>query len=257
MRLASAIHKTFRCIEALARSPAGLTVSEVAGVAGFSRPAATRLLDGLLTDAIVIRDAKTKRYRLSLRLYEWATTAVQASMPINIARKEFIKLSMELHSECNFIVIEETDAVRLERSEAIDGVALNRPVPARRVWFQTATGKAIVAFSEPGVTKQIMERTARRKDIEPFHPDELLAELQQIRARGFATTVGVRPEGYVSVGVPVLGHSGYATAAVGSFMPIADLETEEGAARVALMKATASRVSHYLGYETEIDALVS
>ena len=68
--MASAIHKTFKCIEALARSPAGLTVSEVASVAGFSRPAATRLLDGLLADTIVIRDPKSKRYRLGLRLYD-------------------------------------------------------------------------------------------------------------------------------------------------------------------------------------------
>ena len=255
--MASAIQKTFKCIEALARSPGGLTVSEVASVAGFSRPAATRLLDGLLTDAIIIRDPKSKRYRLGLRLYEWSTTALQASMPINLARKEFIKLSMELHSECNFIVIEDTDAVRLERSEAIDGVALNRPVPARRIWFETATGKAIVAFSEPSLIKQVMERTGKRKDVTAWDASEMMDELQQIRQRGFASTLGIRPEGYVSVGVPVIGQSGFATAAIGSFMPISDLESEEGGARIGLIKATASRVSHYLGYETEIEALVS
>jgi DNA-binding IclR family transcriptional regulator len=255
--LASAIHKTFKCIEALARSSAGLTVSEVASVAGFSRPAATRLLDGLLADTIVIRDPKSKRYRLGLRLYEWSTTALQSSMPINIARKEFIKLSMELHGECNFIVMEDTDAVRLERSEAIDGVALNRPVPARRIWFETATGKSIVAFSEPSLIKQVMERTAKRKDVQDWDAGEMLDELQLIRDRGFATTLGVRPEGYVSVGVPVIGQNGFATAAIGTYMPVSDLESEAGAARVAIVKATASRVSHYLGYETEADQLLS
>jgi DNA-binding IclR family transcriptional regulator len=178
-------------------------------------------------------------------------------MPINIARKEFMKLSMDLHSECNFIVMEDTDAVRLERSEAIDGVALNRPVPARRVWFETATGKAIVAFTEPAQIKQIMDRTARRKDVTDWDAAELLDELRLIRDRGFATTVGVRPEGYVSVGVPVIGQTGFATASIGSFMPVTDLESEEGANRVAMMKATASRVSHYLGYETEADQLLS
>jgi DNA-binding IclR family transcriptional regulator len=255
--LASAVHKTFKCIEALARSPGGLTVSEVASVAGFSRPAATRLLDGLMADTIIIRDPKSKRYRLGLRLYEWATTALQSSMPINIARKEFIKLSMELRSECNFIVIEDTDAVRLERSEAIDGVALNRPVPARRVWFQTATGKAIVAFTEPVQIKQVMDRTTRRKDVEDWDAAEMLDELQLIRDRGFATMTGVRPEGFISIGVPVIGQSGFATAAIGSFMPLGDLESERGASHVSTMKAAASRVSHYLGYETETDRLLS
>jgi IclR family KDG regulon transcriptional repressor len=255
--LASAIQKTFKCIEALARSPSGLTVSEVASIAGFSRPAATRLLDGLLQDTIITRDAKTKRYRLGLRLYEWSTAALQASMPINIARKEFIKLSMELRSECNFIVIEDTDAVRLERSEAIDGVALNRPVPARRVWHETATGKAIVAFSEPALIKQIMDRTGKRKDVTGWDVAAIAEELEEVRRRGFASTVGIRPEGFISVGIPVIGQSGFATAAIGSYMPISDLDTEAGAARIGIIKATASRVSHYLGYETEIEALVS
>lgn len=255
--MASAIEKTFKCIEALARSPSGLTVSEVATVAGFSRPAATRLLEGLMADSIILRDTRSKRYRLGLRLYEWANAAVQASMPINIARKEFVKLSMEIGRECNFIVIEDTDAVLLERAEDIDGVPLNRPVPGRRVWFQAATGKAIVAFSEPSMVKTIFERTARRKNLPPYDPRALSAELDEIRSRGYAVTQGMRPEGFVSLGVPILGQAGYATAAVGTFMREAELDSETGNEIIAQLKATASRVSHYLGYETETTALVS
>lgn len=255
--MASAIQKTFKCIEALSRSPAGLTVSEVASIAGFSRPAATRLLEGLTADAIIVRDPRSKRYRLGLRLYEWSTASVQASMPINIARREFVKLSMDIARECNFIVLEDTDAVLLERSEDVDGVPLNRPIPGRRVWYLTATGKAIVAFSEPSLVKSIIERTAKRKDVPAQDTQELMAELEEIRRRGFATTVGVRPEGFLSLAVPILGHSGYAVAGVGTFLAMSDMETDAGLALIAQMKAAMSRVSHYLGYETEIAALVS
>lgn len=255
--MATAIQKTLKCIEALARSPAGLTVSEVATLARFSRPAATRLLEGLTADSIVIRDPKSKRYRLGLRLYEWANAAVQASTPINIARKEFTKLSMEMRRECNFIVLEDTDSVLIERSEEVDGVPLTRPVAGRRVWFQTATGKAIVAFSEPAAARATLDRTAKRKDIADFDPKAMEAELQDIRQKGFAVTAGVRPEGLLSLGVPILGHAGYALAAIGSFIPTADLETEVGMTVVSQIKAAASRVSHYLGYETEVHALVS
>jgi DNA-binding IclR family transcriptional regulator len=255
--LATAIQKTLKCIEALARAPAGLTVSEVATLAHFSRPAATRLLEGLTTDAIVIRDPKSKRYRLGLRLYEWSNTAVQASTPINIARKEFIKLSMEIGRECNFLVLEDTDSVVLERSEDVDGVPLNRPVPGRRPWFQTATGSAIVAFSEPSMIKVILERTLKRKDVAVPELATLTATIEDVRRKGYATTSGVRPEGILSLGVPVLGHSGYAVAAMGSFIPAADLETDTGSTIIAQIQAAASRVSHYLGYETEVGALVS
>jgi IclR family pca regulon transcriptional regulator len=254
--LATAIQKTFKCIEALARSPAGLTVSEVATVAGFSRPAATRLLEGLTADSLIIRDPKTKRYKLGLRLYEWSTAAVQAGTPINIARREFTRLSLEIGRECNFLVLEDTDAVLIERSEAIDGLPINRPIPGRRAWFLTATGKAIVAYSEPGAAKSIVERTYKRKDPPEQTPAELNQELDEVRARGYGITIGMRPEGFASVGVPLLGHAGYAVAAIGTFMSMAELESDTGVAVLSQLKATVSRVSHYLGYETEIAALV-
>jgi DNA-binding IclR family transcriptional regulator len=254
--LASAIQKTFKCIEALARSPQGMTVSEVATVAGFSRPAATRLLEGLLSDAVIVRDPISKRYRLGLRLYEWSILAVQASTPVNIARKEFIKLSQEVGRECNFLVLEGLDAVLIERSEDIDGVPLNRPVPGRRLWFYTATGKAMVAHQPATTIKSIIDRTLKLKDEGQPSVEQLTQDLDFARENGYAINVGVRPEGIVSVGVPIIGHSGYAVAGVGTFMPVADLESEEGSAIIAQMKATASRVSHYLGYETEIASAI-
>ena len=254
--MASAIQKTFKCIEALARSPQGMTVSELASVAGFSRPAATRLLEGLLSDSIIVRDPISKRYRLGLLLYGWSNLAVQASTPINIARKEFIKLSQELGRECNFLVLEGLDAVLLERSEDIDGVPLNRPVPGRRLWFLTATGKTMVANQSPATVKSILERTAKLKDGNKPPIEELSAELASVREKGYATNAGMRPEGIVSVGVPVIGHSTYAVAAIGTFMEISEFESEEGDAVIAQMKSTASRISHYLGYESEIASAI-
>ena len=162
-----------------------------------------------------------------------------------------------MRRECNFIVLEDTDSVLIERSEEVDGVPLTRPVVGRRVWFQTATGKAIVAFSEAAAVRVIVDRTAKRKDIADFDPKAMEADLQEIRQKGFAVTAGVRPEGLLSLGVPILGHAGYAMAAIGSFIPTADLETQVGMTVVSQIKAAASRVSHYLGYETEVQALVS
>jgi DNA-binding IclR family transcriptional regulator len=253
--LASAIQKTFKCIEALARSPQGMTVSEVATVAGFSRPAATRLLEGLLSDSIIVRDPVSKRYRLGLQLYGWSIMAVQASTPVNIARKEFIKLSEEIKRECNFLVLEGLDAVLLERSEDVDGVPLNRPVPGRRLWFLTATGKAMVAHQAPAMIKSILDRTARLKEPRPS-TEELLDDIEFVKEHGYATNAGIRPEGIVSIGVPVIGHSTYAVGAIGTFMAADEVESDEGVAVISQMKSTASRISHYLGYESEIASAI-
>jgi IclR family transcriptional regulator, KDG regulon repressor len=256
--LASAVRKTFKCLEALARAPNGLNVSEVAITAGFSRPAATRLLESLLDDGIVVKDALTKRYRLGLRLYEWSNVAVQATTPINIVRKEFIRLSMETGRECNILMLEDLDVVFLERCEVVDGVPLNRPSVGRRIWFETASGKAILAFSPPAVRKSVLERTAKLSD--PPSPDQssLERELEGVREKGYAVSTGpVRRDGTLGLGVPILGQSGYAVAAVGSFVPADELDRPAGATLVSQLMSAAARVSHYLGYETGIAATVS
>ena len=140
--MASAVEKTFKCIEALSRSPMGLTVSEVAQVAGFSRPAATRLLESLTTDSIIVRDPQSKRYRLGLRLYEWSNLAVQASTPVNIARREFIKLATEIRRECNLLVLEDLDAVLVERAEDVDGIPVRVATPLALYRLKHATVRA-------------------------------------------------------------------------------------------------------------------
>jgi DNA-binding IclR family transcriptional regulator len=239
----------------LAGSPGGLTVSEVAVLAGFSRPAATRLLEGLTADSILIRDPKTKRYRLGLRLYQWATAAVQAGTPINIARKEFVKLSIELQRECNFLVLEDLDVVILERCETVDGVALNRPVSGRRIWHQTASGKAIVAFLPPATARGLIDLSARRNGEKPGWAEEISAELEVVRQRGYALSRDVRESG--TIGVPILGQAGHAVAAIGSFIEGSELEAGPSATIVGAMTATAARISHYLGHQMAMASLVT
>lgn len=243
--MASSIEKTFKCIEAIANAPAGLTVSEVASMTGLSRPAATRLLEGLTTDAIITRDEVTKRYRLALRLYEWSIAAVQASTPINIARKELVKLCLEVGREFNILVMEGLDVVLLERFENVDGIVLNRAVPGRRIWHQTATGKAIVAFSPQ--CKAIIDRSVRRRGSQAVLAQSLTEEMATIRERGYAVSTEVREQG--SLGLPIFGQTGGAVAAIGSF--VAPDEHDEEALRpiIAQMAATADRISHYLGHQ--------
>lgn len=250
--MATVLQKTFKCIEALARSPAGLTVSEAASITGLSRPATNRLLDGLSEDSIVVRDTKTKRYRLGPRLYEWANVAIQAGTPINIARKEIISLSMETGRQCTFLVLNDLETVIVERCELVDGVPVNRPVQARRrMWYETGTGKAIVAFSAAETCQSILERTYKRPGLKPPERENLEVELDEIRLRGFAVSRDIRPAGQVGIVIPIFDRSGYAVAAVGSFMLAADLEDEAGMTLVSKMTATASRISHYLGFEEQ------
>jgi DNA-binding IclR family transcriptional regulator len=246
----SVVQKTFRCIEAIARLPEGLTVSETASITGLSRPATNRLLDDLARDGIVFRDSKTKRYRLGPRLYQWANVAMQAGTPVNIARKEIISLCLEMDTECNFLILNDLETVIVERCTLIDGVPVNRPVQTPpRPWFQTGTGKVIIACSSPETRQSVIERTYKRHDFNPPSRDGLEAELEQAQSRGFVATPDPRNPAQTGIVVPIFDSSGYAVAAIGSYMKANNLENESGMTLVARMSAAAARISHYLGFE--------
>jgi len=248
------VQKTFKCIEAIAKLAEGLTVSETASITGLSRPATNRLLDDLAQDGIVFRDRKTKRYRLGPRLYQWANVAMQAGTPVNIARKEIISLCLDTDTECNFLVLNDLETVIVERCTLIDGIPVNRPVQTPpRMWYQTGTGKVIVAFSSPDTRQSVIERTYRRVDLKPPPREDLEAELEQAQSRGFVVTPDPRNPAQTGIVVPIFDSSGYSVAAIGSYMKADDLKNESGMTLVAKMTATAARISHYLGFEEAPD----
>jgi DNA-binding IclR family transcriptional regulator len=254
--LATATSKILRCIESLGRAASGLTVSEVAASAGISWQAANRLLEGLLTDSLVIRDGASKKYRLSLRLCEWSSLVIQASSPINFARKEIVKLAMETGRRCNLLVLEELDAVTVERFELVDGVPTNRFVPARRIWHESAAGRAIVAFSSECLRTDVLDRTLKRNGSAPLDRERLESELAEVREQGYAISPVVSRTGSRGIVVPVKDRTGYAVAAIGTVLPPTGLEDEARDRLICQVMACAATVSHYLGYEEQVSSEV-
>ena len=249
--MGSTAGKTFKCIDVLGRSQVGLTVSEVATATKLSWPAASRLLEGLAKESIVVREP-SKRYRLSLRFCEWASLAVQSRLPINIARKELVRLTIETGRQYNLVVMEDLETVIVERCELVDGIPINRFVSARRIWFETATGKALVAFSPAHEREALLRSTFQLKVHRLPDREALERELDEVSELGYAKASDVHPPGIIGVVVPILDQSGFAVAAIGSFLPTPELDGEEGTLLISKLSGAAGLISHYLGYEGEV-----
>jgi DNA-binding IclR family transcriptional regulator len=224
-------------------------VAEVGEATGYSRPAATRLLDSLAGSEIVVKDPRSKRYYLTLRLYEWVNLAAQGRTPVNVARKEIIRLAAETGRECNLLMLDGLDVVFLERCDIIDGQAVNRPVAGRRAWYQTASGIAIAAFSAPDATKALLDQTSRRPH-EGFDRKATEGEIARAQDRGYAiSNWAVRPSGVLGIGVAILGQMNTAAAALGTFIEPEEVEQDSTNVLLRQITSTAARISHYLGHE--------
>jgi IclR family transcriptional regulator, KDG regulon repressor len=214
--------------------------------------AANRFLEGLVRESVVVKDETSKRYQLSFRVCDWASSTIQSRTPISLARKECIRLALETGRQINFLVLEEMYVVTIERCDPSDGIPLSRFVPARRVWFESAAGLAIAAFSSPQVRGSLLDRTFARTEWSPPGREKIEDALDEIRKQGFAVTPEVLPGGSVGIVVPVRDRSGDAVAVVNTPFPAAELESASGSEIIGKLKECASTISHYLGFEESV-----
>ena len=254
--MSAAVPKFMACIQALTLTPTGLTATEVAKQTGLSRPAAVRLLDALVEDSVVVRDNRSKKYRLGLLLYEWASKSAHAVTPLTIARREMIRLTASTQRGYHFFVLEDSDAVMLEGTEWVDGEALSIPVPTHIAWYQTASGKAIAAFSSPEIQRRLLaqlEMALRNTQ----RVQQVIDELDRTKERGYAEARGEWREDIYGLAVPIFDIDGYALAAIGAITSAAELNGESAGALLSPMFATSGKISAYLGYHAPQLAVIA
>jgi DNA-binding IclR family transcriptional regulator len=240
----SSVDKSSRCLEVLAATPAGLTVTELALQAQLSRPAATRLLQALAATGMVTRDVASQRYRLGLRLYELGAAFVQQSLPITIARREMLSLTEELGRSFHFLAPDGPDVVVIESSELVAGLASSRPRPSRRPWFESTSGRVFAAFL-PAAEQELLQKAAPVPDRE-----RLDAQVAATRQRGFALQESSLHPGEWSVAVPIYDRTGNAVAALATILQAGDLAPEIERPLIARMLQSAARVSEDLGFHS-------
>jgi DNA-binding IclR family transcriptional regulator len=56
--------------------------------------------------------------------------------------------------------------------------------------------------------------------------------------------------------MPIIGNSGSAVAGIGTYLASGELDADSGMSAVMQIKAACARISHYLGYETEVTPLM-
>jgi DNA-binding IclR family transcriptional regulator len=186
------------------------TLAEVVDGTGFPRPTAYRLLSALEAHHLVGRGGG--RYALGVRLLGWAEGAVGLDL-VEAARPVLAALADETGESTQLYVREGDRRVCVASVErAGGGLRDTVPVGAVLPLDRGSGGKVLLAWAENG------ERFPR---IE-------MAELEEIRSRGWAQSVAEREAGVASVSAPIFGSDGGLRAAVCASGPTSRLGDHPG-----------------------------
>lgn len=125
----------------------------------------------------------------------------------------------ETGCSCVLTVLDGTDAINIEEVLAGTRSAL-RVTGQRSHALLTAAGRALVAFSDPEVRRDVLERPVPRATSETLTAPTALRELlADVRSAGVCVSRRPADMGFDGVAAPIVDPSGTARAALGLVVP--------------------------------------
>lgn len=193
--------------------------NELANRVGLARSTTHRLLADLVECGYVAKVGRG-HYRLGLKTWELGCRALSA-LPLDEAARPHLQWLAQMTDETVFMaILQGRRVLYISRFISPIAVAVNIALGQTSPAFCTATGKAMLAFSPLPVIKAALEPPLEACTPKTnTDPAAIRAILEQVRVSGVAINFGEATPDVTSIAVPVLDHTGYATAAVGVVAP--------------------------------------
>ena len=212
-----AVDRAVTVLGAIAAADRPRTLTEIAGDAGLSVPTTFRFLRSLQASGLVMaQPGSDGRYTLGVRILDLAQALMRQLDIVAIARP-FLVAARDRVNETICLAVRNGDAwVALDIAEPTQPV---RQVISRgdgSPLYASGTGKVLLA----GESDDEIEAYIARTRLVPFSdatvtdPDVLRAELREIRARGYCTTLNERGTGGAAACAPVRAYDGRVIAVV-------------------------------------------
>lgn len=244
----TAVERALNILEAAAHRRDGLTNSEISRKLGIPKSSASYILRTLERRGYLRREPETGRYRLGLKVLSLGGDA-QANLDIADVALPFMRALVEkIHLTVHLAVLDQGEAVYIEKVEAPGFFRVNTWVGRRMFLHSTSVGKCLLAW----LPKHEVETLVKQQGLKKRTPKtittitKLLADLEHIKNEGYAVDDEENSLGARCLGAPVFDVTGNVVAALGASGTLTQVD-EASMPRVAeALKETARRISRQL-----------
>jgi IclR family transcriptional regulator, KDG regulon repressor len=216
-RGAQTVHRALDILAAFDVDSPTRTLAEITELVGLTLPTTHRLLKALQIKNMVAWDLSSRKYSLGPAIMRLASVIMSRENLTVIAEPKMQKLrqqsgeTVSLHWRMGSERVCVLELVSREPIRMVSGIGRTYPL------HQGAAGKAIVASLSPGEVKQLLDS----QGISGRPRAAVIAELFEVRLRGYATSLGetvpgaqaiagsiMSPERDISAAINVTGPSG-------------------------------------------------
>jgi IclR family acetate operon transcriptional repressor len=210
-----AIGRALGVLKLLAEHGAELTTARIAAELGLSSGTANRVVRALMAEGLVTHNPRTDSFYLGTGTVLLGQAA-QRGFGLDRALPVLEQLNNETEESVNLVVREGGESVVMLRVQSTLPLRFEQHPGARFPLYATASGKAIVAHSPDSdsyvasLPDELPLLTAKTLST----PQQLAAQLEQVRHRGYSIDEEENVAGVRCVGAPVLDSDRHAQAAL-------------------------------------------
>jgi DNA-binding IclR family transcriptional regulator len=211
-----ALQRGLAMLEFLAGLPDGATLSELGSQLEISITSVFRLAGALEELGYIRRDEKTKRYAVTQKLLLLGQPHSGRRSLVECAIEPMRRILAATGETTQLCCLAEADCVMIEQLPSLHPFKYIVDLGSRVPIHCCAPGKAILAFLPDDVLDTVLPQLKFEKHTERtiLSREELLVELERVRACGYALDCGEHFDGIHCVAAPLLDRHGQTIAAI-------------------------------------------
>lgn len=223
--------KGLRVIEAFGEMQPRLSIADVAKITGLDRATARRCL--LTLSELGYADYDGKFFTLTPRILRLGHAYLSATPLPHIVQPLLDRLSEEVGQSASVSVLDGAEVVYVARASQRRVMSINLMAGSRLPAYCASMGRVLLAFLPPDQARSLLEQSPRQKNTPHtlVEVEELMAELQRVRAQGYAVINQELELGLCSIAVPLYDARGRVIAAINIGAPAAQIAASEMADR--------------------------
>ena len=244
------IDRVFLIIELLSEHPRGISLTEICSATSLPKGTVSRFLASLITHGYAMQEPDTKRYRLTMRMFEIGSRVAGSTNILSVARPYLEYLSNVSGEAVHLVSRVKDEVVYLYKEEASNSIVrMSSFVGLRNPMYCTGVGKSILAFLPDDEMLAIWSRTKpiRFTASTITTLEAMRQEIQKIRQQGYAIDDEEHELGVRCIAAPILDFSGAPVAAISLSAPVTRLNDAGIQKYAPMVMEAASNISRYFG----------
>lgn len=236
--------RTLLILEVLGKSDRAMSATEINAHLGLPKQSIHRLCTTLETEGFLTRHGGSRKYVPSRRLREFGSGLLFNSRSHMARRQILVEVAREVRETVNFVVPDDAGMSYVDRVETDWALQIQLPIGSQVPFHCTASGKCFLASLTPEAQKRFVASVDLVASTEKTKTDvdALIADLAEIRSRGYSLDNEEFLDGMVAIAVPVTDEDGRFVAALAFHGPTQRLNIDDAIAKKNTLQQAALKL---------------